>query len=189
MVKITIAVLLLLGSVARAEERPDSADPDTALRLSILGSAIPVAAIGLGTFVGLESSNSAIRDFGSVIAIGGALAGVVTPSLGELYSHRWLTVGMALRTGGVFAEMMGYATGFSHEIGDCLDPGPCHHSASTYGLLIGGAALYLGGMVLDVVSAPEVARAWTGRHEVQLLPTAMKTTSGTTTGMALSLVF
>ena len=84
---------------------------------------------------------------------------------------------------------MGIVKGFSNEVGDCTDSGPCHHPASTIGLLVGGAALYFGGMALDVVGAPAAARAWNARHEVLLVPTAINTPSSTATGLALSLTF
>jgi hypothetical protein len=189
MVRFALALLLVTASVARAEPPTDSADPDTAARLSIIGSAFPVVAIGIGTLVGFEGTSAPIRDVGAALAVGGALAGVVTPSIGNMYGHRWLSPGMAMRAGGLVVEYIGLLKGFNTDIGDCADPGPCHRSASTFGLLAGGAALYLGGMALDIVGAPQAAREWNARHEVRLVPTAIKTPSSTGTGLVLALTF
>ena len=182
-------VLLLVARAARADAPTDAADPDQALRLSVLGSAFPLAAIGLGTLVSLEGTQAPIRDVGAVFAVGGALVGIVTPALGDFYAHRWLSPGIALRAGGLIATYVGLVKAFNNDLGDCADPGPCHRSASTIGLLVGGAALYLGGVVLDVVGAPQAARAWNARHEVQLVPTAIKTPASTATGLALAFAF
>ena len=93
-------VLLLVARAARADAPTDAADPDQALRLSVLGSAFPLAAIGLGTLVSLEGTQAPIRDVGAVFAVGGALVGIVTPALGDFYAHRWFSPGIALRAGG-----------------------------------------------------------------------------------------
>ncbi len=192
MVKLALALVLVSlvsGSVARAEPTTDSADPDTALRLSIIGSAFPIAAIGIGTLVGIEGARAPIRDVGTVFAVGGALIGIVTPAIGDFYARRWLSPGIAMRAGGLIVEYIGLVKAFSNDIGDCADPGPCHRSAATIGLIAGGAALYLGGVVLDVVGAPAAAREWNARHDVQLVPTAFKTQSSTAPGLALALKF
>lgn len=188
-----VAVVLAATSVAHAEplQLDDApADPDTAQRLSTIGSAIPLASIGIGTLVWLEGSNNAIRDLGMGIAIGGAVAGIVTPSLGELYSHHWLNGTMALRAGGLFVEFVGLVFASNSDVGDCADTtGPCHLHASTIGLLGGGAALYLGATVLDIVEAPSAARAWNRRHAVQVVPTALRTPTSTAPGLVLSARF
>lgn len=190
MVRIMIVVLVLMtGSIARADAPTETADPDTALRMSVIGSAFPLAALGIGVLVASEGSDAPIRDVGGSIAIGAALAGIVTPALGELYARRWFTPGMAMRAGGLVVEAIGLIKGFNNEIGDCSDLGPCHRSGSTIGLIVGGAALYLGGIALDVVGAPAAAREWTARHEVQIVPTALKSKSSTVGGLAVALKF
>jgi hypothetical protein len=181
---LAIAFVLVLSSVARADT--DDVDPETAQRLAILGSAIPAAAIGLGTFVALDGTKAPIRDVGSATAITGALVGLVTPSIGAFYSHRAITGGIGLRVAGIVAETIGLTKLLNSEIGDCEDPSPCHHPASTYVLLASGAALYFGGMALDIVHAPEIARDWNQRYELQLVPTTIRSGGSTTTGVALA---
>jgi hypothetical protein len=194
MVKSMIVALVLAASTAAHAEplqlEDNDADPETAQRLSIIGSAIPLATIGVGTLVAMRGSNNAIRDFGGVVAIGGALAGIVTPALGELYSHHWINGTMVMRAGGLFVEFMGLVYASNSEIGDCADTtGPCHLRPMTIGLLGSGAALYLGATVWDVLAAPSEARAWNRRYSVQLVPTAMRTPSSTATGVMLSARF
>jgi len=175
---LAFAFVLVFATVARAD---DTVDPDTAQRLAIVGSAIPIAAIGVGTFVGLEGSNAPIRDVGTATAITGSLVGVITPSIGAMYSHHPLTGGMGLRAGGLIVEYVGMIKLLNHEIGDCEDVTACHHQASTYILLASGAGLYLGGMALDILHAPDIAR----RYELQLVPTAIRTQGASTTGLAI----
>jgi hypothetical protein len=184
MVKHLAIALVLISSVARADH--DDVDPETAQRLAILGTAVPAAAIGLGTFVALEGTQAPIRDIGSATAITGALVGLITPSIGAFYSHRAVTGGMGVRVAGIVVETVGLTKLFNNEIGDCEDPSPCHHPVSTYLLVASGAALYFGGMALDIVRAPEIARDWNQRYELQLVPTTIRSGGSTTTGLALA---
>ena len=96
----TLVALLASVSVAHAED----ADPDTAQRLSIVGSAFPLAVVGIGVLVGVEGSKAPIRDVGAAIAVGGALAGIVTPALGDFYAHRYLDPAIAMRAAGVLVD-------------------------------------------------------------------------------------
>jgi hypothetical protein len=179
MVKHLAIALVLWSSVARAD---DSVDAETAQRLAILGSAVPVAAIGLGTLVAADGTKGPIRDIGGATVLAGALAGIITPSIGAFYSHHPVTGGMGLRAGGVLVEMIGLVKLGNNDIGDCADVSPCHHPASTYVLLASGAALYFGGMALDIVHAPQFAH----EHELELVPTAIRSGGSTANGLALA---
>ena len=179
-----LAVLLLAGSVAHAEG--DAVDPDTALRLSIIGSAVPLAAIGLGAGLDLVHAGTATNDLGTGLLVSGVLIGVVTPSLGEFYGHQWLDGAIAMRGAGVVVGFSGLISGFNNDLGDCATPGPCHLSVTTYGLLVGGAALYLGGIALDLVGAPPTSRDWNAHHGLQIVPTAMRSGHSTTTGLGVA---
>ncbi len=182
--KASLVVIMLAGSVARADT--EAVDPDAALRLSVIGSAVPLAAVGLGAGLELVHGGTAANDLGTGLLVGGLLVGVITPSLGELYGHHWLDGAIAMRAAGVVVGFAGLVSGFNNDLGDCATPGPCHHSATTYALLVGGAALYLGGMALDIVGAPQTARAWNARHELQLVPTAMTSAHATVAGLGVT---
>jgi hypothetical protein len=56
-------------------------------------------------------------------------------------------------------------------------------------LIAGGAALYAGGMIYDVVLARGAASSWNRRHEVVMMPTALKTQGSVTPGVTLALTF
>ena len=189
MVRLAIIAVLASTAVAHADTLDDQrVDPDAASKLSTIGAAVPIAAIGFGTLVAATGSNNAIRDFGGVVAIGGALAGVVTPSLGQLYSHRYVNGTMAMRAGGLLVGTVGLILAFNNEIGDCAGEPDCHLKARTIGIIAGGAALYLGGIAIDVLTARSDARAWNDRH-LQIAPTAMRTPTSTVPGVALALTF
>jgi len=174
---LALAAIVVATSTARA----DTPDPDAAQRLSIAGSAVPVAMIGIGAFVGATGSNNAIRDFGAVTAMSGALLGVITPSAGHFYSNEYLDPAIALRAGGVLVELIGLIKATNNEIGDCQSDDPsCHTHASTYLLIGGGIAMYLGGMALDI--------AWKPR-DFQLAPTALRTPTSTVPGVAAAFHF
>jgi hypothetical protein len=180
-VKTLVVALLLLGSGVARADAPE--EPETAQRLSIVGSVVPVAVIGLGAAVELGGSNNAIRDIGGATMIGGALLGVVTPSLGHFYHRDYLDGAMALRAGGVVVELIGLVRAFNSEIGDCEANDPsCHLHASTYALLAGGAAMYLGGMALDIATSH-------GLHRVQVAPTALRAPSSTVPAVSLGFQF
>jgi hypothetical protein len=192
---LTTSVLLLatLSTLAHAEPAADepALDPDKAFELSAIGAAAPAAAAGLGALMVLASGGSgSTRDNGLELVMISQLVGLVTPSIGELYGHQIGTGGMAMRVGGLLVETVGLFDYYNTGIGDCAELGPsCHHPAATYALIIGGAALYVGGMLYDVVGARETASSWNRRHDVMLVPTALKTQGAVTPGVALALTF
>jgi hypothetical protein len=193
----TTSVLLLatLSTVAHAApadgEPPAPLDPDTAFELSAIGAAAPAAVAGLGALMVLGSGGGgATRDDGLSMMLVSQLVGLVTPSIGELYSRQIVTGGMAMRLGGLLVETVGLFNYYNTGIGDCADLGPeCHHPAGTYAMIVGGAALYAGGMLYDVLGARDAARSWNRRHDVTLVPTALKTQGSVTPGVALALTF
>lgn len=191
---ITACVFLLatLSPLARAEptnEDPTpSLDPDKAFELSAIGAAVPAAVAGVSALMVLSNGDSNSGLVG--VAVVGQLVGLITPSLGELYSHQIVTGGMAMRLGGLLVEAVGLFNYGNTGIGDCEDHGPeCHHPASTYAMIAGGAALYAGGMIYDVVLARGAASSWNRRHDLVMMPTALKTQGSVTPGVALALTF
>ncbi len=175
----SIVLVLAFTSVAHAD---DTVDPQTAQKLSIIGSAVPIAAIGLGTFVGYEGTNAPIRDIGTATALTGTLVGVIAPSLGAIYSHHAGTGGLAMRVGGLIIGYNGLVKYASTDVGDCEVLAGCHHPASTYVLLASGAGMYFGGMALDIAHAPDFAR----KYNLQVVPTAIRSPSATSTGLAIA---
>jgi hypothetical protein len=120
--------------------------------------------------------------------VGGALVGLITPALGEISSHRWVTRGMGVRAAGLGIATFG-AIGMivSSEDGDPEIP----PSRTSVGVVVVGAALYLGGAILDIVDAPGAARAWNARHPQRFVvaPTVLHTQHSSAAGVALGFGF
>jgi len=192
----TIAASLLLvatlSAVAHAgptDEPTTPLSPDTAFGLSAVGAGVPAAAAGVGALMAIEGAGST-RDDGLGVLLVSQLVGLITPSLGELYSRQIVTGGMGMRAAGLLVESLGLFRYYNHEIGDCETTGPaCHHPGATYALIFSGAALYAGGMLYDVAHAREAATSWNRRHDLVVAPTALKTTSSVAPGVALALTF
>lgn len=157
-----------------------------ARRLSIIGSVAPVAVIGTGLLLAAGSSGNA-QNTAFAISAAGAIAGVATASLGEIYSHRWVTTGMALRAGGLVVANVGLFLAYNNAIGDCTSS--CHLQGRSLAIVLGGAAMYVGGMALDIHDAPGAARSWRARHAMVLAPTAIPSGSKSVAGVGLALRF
>ncbi len=189
----TTSVLLLatLSSLAEAEPADEeSLDPDKAFELSAIGAAAPAAVAGAGALMVLASGGSgSTRDNGLEVVMIGQLVGLVTPSLGDFYSHQIATGGLAMRVGGLLVETAGLFEYYNTGIGDCAELAGCHHPAQTYAMIFGGAALFAGGMLYDAVRARGVASAWNRQHDVVVVPTALKTQGAITPGVALAMTF
>jgi hypothetical protein len=170
-----LVTIALLAGVAHADASADEADPRAALALSIAGTALPLATIGAG----LATRNSGLF-------VGGIAAGLVLPAAGELYAHRWLTRGMALRGGAAVLAVADLlvlrleALSSAHEVSPGLTPG------TTVAFVLAGA-LYAGGIALDIYDAPDAARS--RRREVAIAPTVIDTPAHRVTGLALIATF
>jgi hypothetical protein len=170
-----IALLSTLPQLAHVDAAGDEADPRTALALSIVGTAIPVATIGASVVAGK-----------SELLIAGIAAGLVMPAAGELYAHCWVTRGMALRGGAAMLALTDLlvlryeAVSSPHEVGQGLTPG-------TAIVMAAAGALYLGGVALDVYDAPSAARS--RRRAVAIAPTMIETPAHRVTGLAMIATF
>jgi hypothetical protein len=190
----SVLILATLSTLAHAESADGentALDPDRAFQLSAIGAAAPAAVAGVGALMVLASGGSgASRDTGLDVVLVGQLVGLVTPSIGEFYGRQIVTGGMAMRVGGLIVETVGLFDYYNTGSGDCATLGSaCHHPAGTYAMIVGGAALYAGGMLYDVIRARDVASSWNRRHDVMVVPTALRTQGSVTPGVALALTF
>jgi hypothetical protein len=94
---------------------------------------------------------------------------------------------MAMRVGGLVVANVGLFLAYNTELGNCSSP--CHLHGGDLGFVIAGAALYLGGTYLDIDGARDAARTWSHRHDVVVVPTALRSPSSTAPALALSLTF
>jgi hypothetical protein len=175
---LSLAAIALLNTVPRlahADAAENEPAPQTALALSIAGTAIPVAVLG----VGLVSRKSALF-------VAGSAAGLVMPAAGELYAHQWATRGMALRGAAAVVALTDLlvmrfeAVSSPHERGEGFTPASA--------IVMGAAgALYLGGIALDICDAPSAARS--RHHAVAIAPTMIETPAHLVAGLAMIATF
>jgi hypothetical protein len=112
---------------------------------------------------------------GSLVAIG-AFGTLFAPSLGHWYARSYFTRGLGVRLLGVVAVVAGVAVAAS----ECsLFSGKCEESAAFPILLIGGAALYVGGTIDDIATAPSKVRRYNHRFQnVAIVPVIRGDSSG-----------
>lgn len=173
MTKLTVCAALaatLFTSLAHADDGSSPSDgarsEHTALALSLGGTAASIAV----TAVGFSTDNHAL----GVVGLGSTL---LTPSLGEWYAGKPLTIGMGIRAASTVAFLAGVA-------GTCTDV-PCENhfdSAASY-LMVGGLAGMAGGALYDIVTAKAAAREYNAKHGYTLTvaPTAVRTANGQST--------
>jgi hypothetical protein len=153
----------------------DAKDPDSAILWSLGGTA---AGLGLMYY-------GAAEDNGTAALIGSATF-FFGPSFGQWYAGRMLTPGLGLRAGGVGLGYVGLAV----LLEDTLDDSSSHDSGGVgAGLMLGGAALFVVGGIWDITTAGESARNWNERHTLSVMPTAISTSHGTASGLALTGTF
>jgi hypothetical protein len=141
-------------------------DPTTALELSLGGT----AASGALLAIGIEANS------GPMIA-GGLLSSLVTPSLGEWYAGKPVTLGMGIRGASAIVLLAGLSESLK-----CLDETDCTNDNKAAGeLLIGGLIGYAGGTIYDIATAPSAARDFNREHQIHLAPTYMRSPSGNAT--------
>jgi hypothetical protein len=154
---------LLAAVMVVAAMRPAHAD---AHRKKV---ATALSSVGVGVSGAIVLSSFLVGDTGTVdtpVFAVGLASGVVTPSLGELYAHQWLTLGEGIRLGG--AALALYAVTRTHDVGcDGSQPGTatCTELDGSGVALLGIAAIaFIGGAAYDVVDAPDAV----DRHDLQV---------------------
>lgn len=202
--------LVLLAAVLSARPHPAHADPDpparaprnreTARWLSLggtLASAVVAGAGGLMLEYGRDhadtASTSRMRLEGSWLIGIGAGSTLVTPLLGEWYAERWGGPGLDLRVAGIGVGLIGVAAYFlsgsrCQQFGDECFGGAPHDPKPATVLISIGAAAYLGGIVYDIVHAPDAADRYNQRH-AQIAPMPVASATGLHPGVGLSAAF
>lgn len=160
-----LAACLLASSVAHADER----DPDTALELSVAGTAVAVG-------IAIPTGNLHNSDW----KLGLPLLAVidVVPSVGHFYAGDYLSPGLIARVVGSGMLVVGLADPFDH--GDNFDIA----SGPGRALGLGGLSLMIGGIVWDLATSRREARRYNAHH-VEVLPTALVTDHGPVAGLGL----
>ncbi|MEP6863115.1 MAG: hypothetical protein ABJE66_20985 [Deltaproteobacteria bacterium] len=167
---VTAAASLCIANVAHADPSDTGAqgpkDPGTALELSLGGT----VASGALFAIGIEANN------GGLVAAG-LLSSLVTPSLGEWYAGKPLTIGMGVRAASAVVLLAGLDESLK-----CLGETSCTNDTAAAGaLLLGGLVGYAGGTIYDIATAPNAARDFNREHQIHLAPTYLRTPSGNAT--------
>jgi hypothetical protein len=176
MFKLAIAAVACLAFTRVAAADPDDPtatttyrDPATALALSA-GS---TAAAWMVVAVGASSHETAP-------IVGGAIATLFAPSIGQWYAGKSLTVGLGIRAASaalLFAAEIKAANCDSDDGGSCTSVAP---------MLVGGLIGYGAGTILDIVLAPRAARDFNRSHaKVYLAPTVIAAPSGPVMGLGI----
>lgn len=171
----SVVIVSLLSGVAAAQ--PETvAEPKSeqaAFGWSLLGTLAPIAiTIAGGAF-----------DEPGVMALGTA-GMVLGPTAGHWYAGRWVTGGLIARGGGAALMMAGAVQALGNI--DC-ETG-CSGGAAAGPLMLGGAALFVGGTLHDLATAGRSARAYNER-QYNVGPTVVGTTTTTTLGLGVSGAF
>jgi hypothetical protein len=175
----SVGVLALSHNAgAQPSAQPDSTDTvseNTALALSIAGTAVPTAMMASGPLVN--------DHVGAGLFLGGMTAALVAPSAGEFYTHHLLTWGMGIRAIGVATTIYGIGVVGSEGLAcGLVGASDCHTGWHGEAIFYSGLAITAAGAAYDIVTAPRSARARNRERQASLLlgPTPIATTRGTT---------
>jgi hypothetical protein len=196
----------ITSGIATAEPGHKPRNRETARWLSIGGVLASAAIAGVGAGMleygflgnrGYDQSFARVRRTGEVLIGVGAGTTLFTPSIGEWYSGQAISTGMKLRMTGVGVGLLGAAiyaaTGSSESClmidhaSYCGGGSPPDVAAASVPVGI-GVALYVSGIIYDLVDAPSAADRYNARH-VEVLPTILPTPTGTLPGVALGGTF
>jgi len=203
---ILVATLVITTGIATAEPGHPPRNRETARWLSIGGVLTSAAIAGVGAGMleygfmdsrGYDRSFAGVRRTGEVLVGVGAATTLFTPSIGEWYAGQAFSTGMKLRATGIGVGLLGaaiYGASGSSEscvmfdgANYCSGGSPRNVAAASVPVAI-GVALYVGGILYDLVDAPSAADRYNARH-VEILPAALKTPTGILPGVALGGTF
>ncbi len=138
---------LVLARPSHAEA--EAPTPGTATTLSVVGAAVPTGLIAYGLLK---------PDDAEAIAIG-AVALMVTPSLGHWYAGDFGSTGARIRGAGIASVGLGGLIG-AIAVAACFEAGDCRPAEHVgRGLVLAGAGTIAIGAIVDVVTAGRAARA------------------------------
>jgi hypothetical protein len=201
-----VATLAITSGIATAGPGHKPRDREVARWLSIGGVLTSAAIAGVGAGLleygfmdgrGYDQGFAHVRRTGEVLVGVGAATTLITPSIGPWYSGQAFTTGMTLRATGIGVGLLGAAiyaaTGssescFMFDGANYCGGGSPHNVAAASVPVAIGAALYVSGIIYDLVDAPSAADRYNARH-IEILPATLKTPTGTLPGVALGGTF
>jgi len=166
---LALGSLVLSVATARGDDDtpPEGRSPALAVALSLGGAAAGFGVMGLGKRLDTQP-----------LFWGGVVIEVFGPSVGDWYAGEAFDDGLKARLLG--GAIIGGALVWGHEChGDDCWVGPLM-------LLAAGSLVTTGGTLLSVYEAPQAARRFNARHELQLTPTAIAAPGGPAPGLVIS---
>ena len=166
-----VVALLLVGSPAHAKPRKLS----TAYAMSGIGAGAS-AVLVTGAFLLPPHSG----DVYYPMLWAGVGSAVVTPSLGNFYASKWLTVGMGIRVAaGGFAAYVAASQTQTIQCPDSSTPKSCDQITNTGMTLMGIAGIvFIAGAAYDFKTLPDDMRAYNAKNAFQWAPVIAPPPSG-----------
>lgn len=169
---LSLAIVMLLVGSASAEK-----SLRTARILSGVGTGASSALFLTAFFVGEKDG-----DVNMPLLYAGLGSGVITPSLGEFYAGKYLTIGMGLRVAAGLLAMYGVVGHDQEE--RCTNTTEfqiCHKLGQSAYLFVGLAGIiFVGGAAWDIKELPDYVDEYNKRGGFALAPTLLPTSSGDT---------
>jgi hypothetical protein len=195
----SLAVVAALSVFATsADARPRQRE--TAKWLSLGGVIGSAALAGTGAMMaeytltggrGYDLGYEGTRRAGEGLMIAGAVSTVITPSLGDWYAGEYFTTGVKLRAAGLGIGLVGLGYYYGSEkscspslFGSAACEGGTPPDARGASMVwVVGGALYLSGIVYDVVHAPTAADR--ANEHFQVMPAVIPTQHGVVSGVGI----
>lgn len=144
----------------------DRKDPSTAVLLSL--------GITTASYITLFASDN------ENLQLAGFFGTYLGPSTGQWYAGQFGGLGLGLRALGFVSAVYGFSkileSECDYEYDDCSSSGADGDLGAF--LMIGGAGLWIGSSLYDIVLAKRAADSWNARHGVTMAPTMTADISG-----------
>jgi len=166
-----LALTSLVATTSLASAAPqDTAtkSEDTATTLSLVGGLVSVGALAGG----LASED------GTVFLLGLGLS-MTAPAWGHYYAEDNWTAGTGMRFAGAGAATIGISMALADAFNE--DERDTNRGETGGILVLGGLGLYGAGIIHDIATADDAARAYNNEHQLQAAPLAIKDSAGNTT--------
>jgi hypothetical protein len=173
MKKLVVTILTLVFVTSLAHAKPRSLR--TAYTISGIGAGTSALLI-TGAFLLPERSG----DINYPLLWSGLGSAVVTPSLGNFYAGKYLTIGMGIRVAaGGFATYVALSQTQTNQCSDSTVPKDCEQITNTGMTLLGIAGIvFIAGAAYDFKTLEDDVRAYNAKHAFTWAPTLTPSPSG-----------
>lgn len=167
---LVLVSLALLAGTASAEK-----SLKTARIASGVGTGVSSVLFLSAFFVGEKNG-----DVNMPLLYAGLGSGIVTPSLGDFYAGKYVTIGMGLRVAAGAIALYGVLN-YDQEVrcNNTVEYQLCTNLGQNAYLLVGLAGImFVGGAAWDIQNLPDVVEDYNRRGSIALTPTLLPTSTG-----------